>query len=74
VKLSKRLAVAVSIPAFALAGCYIGSDDRSVWPPLDPAPISGSAPTVPYQPAPSELPASAVLLSNAVRYQVHLGN
>jgi len=61
-KLSKRLAVAVTVPAFALAGCYvvpIGSDGRPLWAPLDPAPIHSST-SVPSQQPPSP-PASAVL-------------
>jgi len=63
-KFSKRLAVAVSVPAFALAGCYvvpIGADGRPLWPPLDPTPISTS--TSPHQqPAPNQPPAASAVL------------
>jgi hypothetical protein len=62
-KLSKRLAVAMTAPAFALAGCYIvpiGADGRPLWPPVDPTPIHSSTP-LPQQPAPTQAPASAVL-------------
>jgi hypothetical protein len=62
-KLSKRFAVAATVPAFALAGCYImpiGPDGRPAWPPLDPTPISSSTPAQ-QQPAPNQPLASAVL-------------
>jgi hypothetical protein len=69
-KFSKRLAVAATLPALTLAGCYIvpiSPDGRPVWPPLDPAPIHSSTPyappltpAAPSAPAPSQ-PASAVL-------------
>src|SRR5947208_13603481 len=69
-KFSKRLAVAATLPALTLAGCYIvpiSPDGRPVWPPLDPAPIHSStpyappvSPAAPSAPAPSQ-PASAVL-------------
>jgi len=60
-KISKRLALAVTVPAFALAGCYIvpvGPDGQPVYVPgqpvyvpVQPAPIPGQVATPPSFPA-----------------------
>jgi len=49
-RMSKRLAIALSVPAFALAGCYVvptAADGTPIWPVPQPqypgAPVSGPA-------------------------------
>ena len=67
--ISKKLALAVTLPAFSLAGCYVvplGPDGhpRGWYVPVHPAPIPGQAQPAPYvQPlVPSSQPAAPAVL------------